>query len=219
MIDDLTTNGTTEPYRMFTGRSEFRLSLRSDNADLRLTQKGRDVGCVKDARYEKFREVKKRLDEGIAYLSSIEHSVDYWRSKMANFPMQTPKPGKKSIFSLLRIPNVDIEMFADYLTDPNFKYLLEDKNLEERIKIQSIYQLNESRQADEISEVKQHESISLPADYDYTQLTLSNEIKEKLSRYQPTSLGQASRIPGITPVALLELLSHFKPAQTSARSR
>ena len=216
MIDDLTTNGTTEPYRMFTGRSEFRLSLRSDNADLRLTQKGRDIGCVRDARYEKFHDFKRRLDETIAYLNSIEYSVDFWKSKIANFPMQVSKPIKKSMYSLLQIPNVDIEMFADIIRDPRFQHLLEDKDLRERIKIQATYETTESRQADEISEMKRHESISLPANYDYTKLRLSNEIKEKLNRYQPTSLGQASRIPGITPVALLELLSHFKPVSRSA---
>lgn len=198
---------------MFTGRSEFRLTLRSDNADLRLTQKGYDFGCVSAERYAKFQSFKKKYDLGIDYLKSVVKSVVYWKSKIPSIPMTIDNPVNKNMFELLRFENCDLDTLKD-LIEPKYNYLLEDKELSERIKIQGIYDYDESRQLDEITEMKKHESISLPPEFDYNRIvSLSNEAKERLFNHKPTSLGAASRIPGITPSAVFRIFAHFKSNQ------
>lgn len=138
LIDDLTTQGTTEPYRMFTGRSEYRLTLRSDNADLRLTEKGYQIGSVQQNRYENFKKFKQLYEEGLELLGSINYSVASWKSKIPSLPCESDNPVKKTVLDLLRIEGVGIKMFEGFI-QPKYKYLLEDEKLSDRIKISCIY--------------------------------------------------------------------------------
>jgi tRNA uridine 5-carboxymethylaminomethyl modification enzyme len=180
---------------MFTARSEFRLSLRSDNADLRLTQKGYDIGCVGNDRYEKFIKFKKKYDKAIEHLTSLSHSVVYWKSKIPSLAIHADNPYKKNCIELLRLEGTTVPTFENFI-EPSFRFILEDKNLMERIKIYSLYHENETKQANEINEIKKHESINLPDNFDYNKLSISNESKEKLFTFRPTSLGAAMRVPG-----------------------
>jgi tRNA uridine 5-carboxymethylaminomethyl modification enzyme len=210
LIDDLTTQGTTEPYRMFTGRSEFRLSLRADNADLRLTEKGYKIGCVNSKRYEKFQDFKQKYDEGIAYLKSIVKSSSYWKSKLPVLPFQADTPVNRSLFELLSFENITLKTIENFIDTNKYKYILDETIISERIKIQGIYENNEWKQLNEINDVKRNDSILLPIDFDYNKLGISNDAKEKLFTYRPTSLGAASRIPGMAPSSIFKLYSYFK---------
>ena len=180
---------------MFTARSEFRLSLRSDNADLRLTQKGYDIGCVGNDRYEKFKNFREKYDKALEYLTSLSYSVVHWKTKIPELAIQADNPYKKNCIELLRLEGTKVSTFEKFI-DPKFKYILEDNQLMERIKIYSLYHDNETKQSDEINEIRKHESINLPDNFDYNKLSISNESKEKLFAFKPTSLGAAIRIPG-----------------------
>lgn len=209
LIDDLTTQGTSEPYRMFTGRAEFRLSLRSDNADLRLTEKGHQVGVVTNHRYEKFKNFKTLYEDSINYLDSITHSVAYWKSKIPSLPCEADNPYNKNILDLLKIAGVSLKMFDNIL--PNkYKYLIEDEKMAERIRIHCVYSEGERKQNSEMDDIRKNESIQLPIDFDYGKINISFEAREKLFTHKPSSLGAASRIPGITPSAIFQILKYVK---------
>lgn len=210
LIDDLTTQGTSEPYRMFTGRSEFRLSLRSDNADLRLTQRGREQGCVLDERYRKFIDFKRVYDSTLERLDAVKHSVMFWKSHIPQLPCEGDQPSRKSLVDLLRINGVTVKMLERFMAEAKCEHLLADPKLAERVKIHCTYAESELKQFKEIEEIKSNESISLPLNFDYNQLNISREAIEKLTFHRPTSLGAASRIPGMTPSVLIRLLKIFK---------
>lgn len=212
LIDDLTTQGTSEPYRMFTGRSEYRLSLRSDNADLRLTEKGYQAGVVKDYRYKKFKIFKSSYENALNYLGSLSNSVAFWKSKIPSLPCEVDNPTNKSVTDLLRITGVSIKMFEDFLPN-NYRYLIEDIKMAERIKIHCVYSEGERKQNSEMDDIRKNESIRLPIDFDYSKINISNEAREKLYTHRPSSLGAASRIPGITPSAIFQILKYVKNNQ------
>lgn len=213
LIDDLTTNGTTEPYRMFTSRSEFRLSLRSDNADLRLTEKGYKIGCVDTNRYKKFSDFKNKLDKSIELLKSIQKTTNEWNEFNSSLNLAKNKP-KRSIYEILRTHmNIKMDLFKE-LIPKEFDYIIEDNYLAERILIHSLYESAEANQVDEMKEIRQNESFILPEDFNYNLLQISNETKDKLRTWKPTTIGQASRIPGITPAALMLLIRHLKLIKT-----
>lgn len=206
MIDDLITRGTSEPYRMFTSRAEYRLLLREDNADLRLTEKGRELGLVDDIRWQAFE--KKR--ESITQLQR-SLSQQWVRTKTDKAQQAENLWGKEikkevSMMSLLRRPEVDIVNLLDFSGTDNI-----DEQVAEQVAIQAKYAGYIERQQTEIDRTKRYNHLKLPTDEDYSTVSgLSNEVSEKLKLQKPETLGQASRIPGITPAAISLLLVHLK---------
>ncbi|MFZ1389220.1 MAG: tRNA uridine-5-carboxymethylaminomethyl(34) synthesis enzyme MnmG [Thiolinea sp.] len=208
LVDDLITLGTKEPYRMFTSRAEHRLLLREDNADLRLTEKGRELGLVDDERWAAFctkREAieleQQRLRSTVLHPSSLtaEDSQRVFGDTLAR---------DYKLYDLLRRPNVSyanlisLEIVGSTVTDPA---------VAEQVEIQCKYAGYIDRQQDEIDKQRRHEETRLPPDFDYNKVSgLSNEVRQKLLAQRPASIGQASRIPGITPAAVSLLLVYLK---------
>lgn len=208
LVDDLITLGTKEPYRMFTSRAEHRLLLREDNADLRLTEKGHELGLVDDERWAAFcvkREAieleQQRLRSTVLHPSSLtaEDSERVFGDTLAR---------DYKLYDLLRRPNVSyanltsLEIVGSLVTDPA---------VAEQVEIQCKYAGYIDRQQDEIDKQRRHEETRLPPDFDYNKVSgLSNEVRQKLLAQRPASIGQASRIPGITPAAVSLLLVYLK---------
>ena len=208
LVDDLITRGVTEPYRMFTSRAEYRLSLREDNADLRLTALGRQLGIVDDVRWAIFE--KKR--EAVA--REIERIRSTWiNSALIPEPTMTrlfdqPLDRDYSAQELLRRPTVH---YRDVMDLPGAGPGLEDPQAAEQVEIQTKYQGYIERQKEEVTRQEQFETLPLPDDFDYQAVSgLSKEVQQKLSGQRPETLGQASRISGITPAAISLLLVHLK---------
>ena len=216
LVDDLITQGVTEPYRMFTSRAEYRLQLREDNADLRLTEIGRKLGIVDDQRWAAFE--KKR--EAIALEQERLRST--WVSPR-NLPVDDAMRvlGKGiereySLYELLRRPDVN---YAGLLTLTGAGAAVADEKVSEQVEIQAKYQGYIERQHDEISRNGQNETMRLPADLDYSQVRgLSIEVQQKLNHNKPETVGQAARISGITPAAISLLLVHLKRGFKEARA-
>ncbi|MCK5120368.1 MAG: tRNA uridine-5-carboxymethylaminomethyl(34) synthesis enzyme MnmG, partial [Methylococcales bacterium] len=206
MIDDLITQGTKEPYRMFTSRAEYRLLLREDNADLRLTEKGRELGLVDDVRWQTFK--KKR--ESIAQLQTdlakqwVRVGTDEAQKAEAIWGKELKK--EASMMSLLCRPEVDVDNLLDFAGMDDI-----DEQVSEQVAIQAKYAGYIERQQTEINRTKRYNHLKLPVDEDYSSVSgLSNEVSEKLKSQKPETLGQASRIPGITPAAISLLLVYLK---------
>lgn len=166
MIDDLTSRGTTEPYRMFTSRAEFRLSLRPDNADLRLTSKGFQTGCVSNERMEKTQRLETRLREGLDLLHRVTRSSSDW-CDLLKIP-RTKDGRAKTAFSMLTNTNVDIK-FDDLVValPEEFGHLGNDQFLSRRLKIEAIYDNAIKEQMQEVAEVRKHERMLIPLNFDY----------------------------------------------------
>ncbi|CAF2057685.1 unnamed protein product [Rotaria magnacalcarata] len=216
MIDDLTLHGATEPYRMFTARSEYRISLRADNADLRLTQAGYDIGCVGENRYSQFQTFKNNYKLAKECLQNIRKPVHVWR-RLLSSPSEATlcrDDTLKSLYSLVhQAPYMmDNEKWLALVPDDEGirSMLLSDNELCERICLDAVYEHLIMRQKNEIDEVKRDEAYAIPDTFDYQKLQISNEAKQKLEEVRPTTLASASRIPGITPVAILSLLRALK---------
>lgn len=206
LIDDLITRGTQEPYRMFTSRAEYRLSLRQDNADLRLTEIGRRLGCVDDQRWELFSKKRDAIEKEQARLKS------HWLQANSDAALQfaerfdTKLEREYNAMDLLNRPEVDYEQLTKIIGQA-----IEDKSVVEQINIQAKYAGYLTRQQLEIEKQRQHENAKIPATLNYDQVTgLSNELRQKLLDIRPETLGQASRIPGMTPAAISLLLVHIK---------
>ncbi|CAF4277587.1 unnamed protein product, partial [Adineta steineri] len=212
MIDDLTLHGTSEPYRMFTARSEYRLSLRADNADLRLTQSGYDIGCVSEQRYNQFQSFKKNYDQAKECLQNLKKPIHVWRHLLTSPPELNPSRDEtiKSLYSLVhQAPYMmDNEKWLALVPDDQNvrSMLLSDNELCERLCLDAVYEHLTKRQKNEIDEVKRDESFIIPDSFDYQILQISNEAKQRLEEVRPTTLGSASRIPGITPATIFSLL-------------
>ncbi|XP_056637045.1 protein MTO1 homolog, mitochondrial [Diorhabda sublineata] len=206
MVDDLTTLGTTEPYRMFTSRSEFRLSLRPDNADQRLTAKGYSIGCVSKERYERMIKVQNQLENGITLLKNVCKTALQWRQLLKLTPSRSHL--QKSAFDMIDINNEKITISMLAKVAPELSPLTLDSALESRLHIEALYEAAAEDQAEEVLEVQKNESLIIPDDVDYNSetLNLSFEEREKLSIAQPQTIAAASRIPGVTPSSLFRLL-------------
>ncbi|XP_045862593.1 protein MTO1 homolog, mitochondrial [Meles meles] len=216
LIDDLTTLGTNEPYRMFTSRAEFRLSLRPDNADSRLTFRGyKEVGCVSQQRYERASRMKSSLEEGISVLKSIEFSSSKWKKLIPEASISIGKSLPLRALDVLKYEEVDMKLLAKAVPEPLKKYI-KCRELAERLKIEATYESVLFHQQQQIKEVQQDEALQLPKDLDYLTLrdvSLSYEVREKLQFSRPETIGAASRIPGVTPAAIINLLRFVKTSQ------
>jgi len=206
LVDDLITMGTREPYRMFTSRAEYRLVLREDNADLRLTEQGRALGLVDDARWAAFNAKREAIEQETQRLRSTWVQPASEQGKAYSAQYGTPLTHEYSLLDLLRRPEVDYPALVALTGGSDVP-----ADAAEQVEIQAKYAGYIERQQEEIDRLRQHEQTRLPEDLDYASLNgLSNEIRGKLADVRPQTLGQASRIPGVTPAAVSLLLIHLK---------
>ena len=219
LIDDLITLGTNEPYRMFTSRAEYRLTLREDNADLRLTEHGRKLGLVDDERWEFYSEKKIRIEEELQFLRRTWVQPNTDRAERINRLLEKPISREYSLADLLARPRVEHgPLLAAYNCEPDSsdgKAYKAQTGIEaqstQQAEIQIKYQGYIDRQEEDIERLKKQENTKLPADFNYQQMQgLSNELKQKLLEAKPENIGRASRIPGITPAAISLLLIYLK---------
>jgi tRNA uridine 5-carboxymethylaminomethyl modification enzyme len=215
LVDDLVTRGVSEPYRMFTSRAEYRLSLREDNADLRLTEAGRRLGAVDDARWAAYSCKREAIEREQARLKET-----WINSRLlptaGDGDASNPSPARDyPLLELLRRPEVT---YAQLMALPGAGPGVEDAQAAEQVEIQAKYQGYIERQREEISRYEHYENLKLPEGFDYSALRgLSVEARQKLARHRPETLGQASRISGVTPAAISILLVYLKRANRATR--
>ena len=210
LVDDLITLGTTEPYRMFTSRAEYRLLLREDNADLRLTETGRNLGVVGDERWKSFSDKKEAIILETKRLESTWVQPGSLGGDIANKYLERPIKHEYSLSDLLRRPEINIDHITEITSAMDPKHHVASV-ISEQIEIQIKYDGYISRQQDEIERLKRNEDTKLPLDFDYETISgLSNEIKQKLFDVRPETIAQASRIPGMTPAAVSLILVFLK---------
>ncbi|MDH1087298.1 tRNA uridine-5-carboxymethylaminomethyl(34) synthesis enzyme MnmG [Pantoea brenneri] len=208
LVDDLCTLGTKEPYRMFTSRAEYRLMLREDNADLRLTETGRELGLVDDARWARFNQKLEAIEQERQRLRDIWVHPKSERVAEVNTVLSAPLTKEASGEDLLRRPEMT---YLTLMTLDTFGPALADEQAAEQVEIQVKYEGYIARQQEEIDRQQRNENTLLPVDLDYRQVNgLSNEVIAKLNDHKPTSIGQATRISGITPAAISILLIYLK---------
>jgi len=208
LVDDLTTLGTKEPYRMFTSRAEYRLMLREDNADLRLTAKGRELGLVDDARWAAFNEKIEQIELERQRLKQSWIHPQHASLAQVNTLLKTPLSREASLEDLIRRPEVT---YKDLMQIEGVGPGLAMQDAAEQVEIQIKYEGYINRQQDEIAKQERNENTRLPAGFDYSVVKgLSNEVVLKLNQAQPETMGQASRISGITPAAISLLLVYLK---------
>jgi tRNA uridine 5-carboxymethylaminomethyl modification enzyme len=206
LVDDLITMGTNEPYRMFTSRAEYRLILREDNADLRLTEKGRELGLVGEERWAAFCEKRGAIEQETQRLKSTWILPNTDEGNQINQLTSNPITREYSLMDLLKRPEITYADVGSLKGEP-----AENAQVAEQVEIAAKYEGYIARQLDEIEQMRRYENTLLPADLDYSQVGgLSNEIVQKLSEIQPETLGTASRIQGVTPAALSQLLIYLK---------
>ncbi|MEX5410910.1 tRNA uridine-5-carboxymethylaminomethyl(34) synthesis enzyme MnmG [Atlantibacter hermannii] len=216
LVDDLCTLGTKEPYRMFTSRAEYRLMLREDNADLRLTEAGRELGLVDDARWARFNQKRENIELERQRLRGIWMAPSSEGVQDVNAQLATPLSREASGEDLLRRPEMT---YAQLVNLAPFAPGLDDAQAAEQVEIQVKYEGYIARQQDEIEKQQRNENTLLPATLDYRQVSgLSNEVIAKLNDHKPSSIGQASRISGITPAAISILLVWLKKQGLLRRS-
>jgi len=206
LVDDLITMGTSEPYRMFTSRAEYRLILREDNADLRLTETGRKLGLVDDDRWQKFNAKFEAITAERKRLESTRIHPATEAGDRANGFLKQPMTRDHTLAELLRRPEIVYSHIADIGAAR-----ADDPVVAEQVEIEIKYEGYISRQTDEIERLRRNENTALPIDLDYDVIGgLSNEIKEKLKEVRPETVAQASRVQGVTPAAISQVLVHLK---------
>ena len=208
MVDDLVTRGVSEPYRMFTSRAEYRLSLREDNADLRLTEIGRELGLVDDQRWAAFSHKRDAIDREIERLRATWVNPRLIPEADAVRVTGQTLEREYRLFDLLRRPEV---RYSALMSLPGAGLGVTEQHVVEQVEIQAKYAGYIDRQREEVAKTEAHETLPLPASLDYRQVRgLSIEVQQKLSQHRPETLGQASRVQGVTPAAISLLLVHLK---------
>ena len=213
LVDDLVTQGVQEPYRMFTSRAEFRLSLREDNADLRLTEIGRKLGCVPDAQWEQFERRREAIARELERLKSTWVNPSMVSEAEAERVLGKTIEREYALTDLLRRPNVSYKqlMTLTSLDGRRFDQPELDVAVADQVEIQVKYAGYIDRQAKEVERHEHYENLALPDDIDFMSVrALSMEVRQKLTHHRPETLGQASRIAGVTPAAISLLLVHLK---------
>ena len=222
MIDDLITRGTQEPYRMFTSRAEYRLLLREDNADSRLTPKGHELGIVSEQRWQHFCDKKEAVEKELARFNQTWIQPKSAEAERINSLLSKPLAREYSLMDLLKRPELNYEKLVTSIPnnhdavsdDTSGKVLTKDmlaKEVQEQVEIQAKYSGYIERQKLEIERNKNQQSQKIPSDLDFSKIGgLSNEIVQKLNDVKPETIGQASRISGITPAAISILLITLK---------
>ncbi len=204
MIDDLITHGTVEPYRMFTSRSEFRLSLRADNADLRLTEKGITTGCVGDARKQQYTAKNESLRVSRGFLEQLSASPN----ELAKYNITINQDGiRRLAFELIRYPQIGFEGVIKIW--PQLNSIPDD--VRRLLLIEATYDSYLTRQREDMRELKEEAGLRIPDDLDFADLpSLSNEVKAKLRDNKPETISQALEISGVTPAAIISLIAHIR---------
>lgn len=214
MIDDLVTRGTSEPYRMFTSRAEYRLQLREDNADLRLTEKGFEFGLVDDKRMSLFENKREAIEKEKSRLQSTWVHAEKVDQDLAQDILGQSLQKDSNLLDLLRRPDVS---YRDIVRLVDLDASLLDQQSIRQLEIQARYSGYIKRQMVEVERLKKSESVNVPESVDYTNVQgLSNEIQEKLDKVRPQTIGQAARVPGVTPAAISLLLVHLKKIRRAA---
>lgn len=212
LVDDLITNGTNEPYRMFTSRAEYRLILREDNADLRLTEKGRKLDLVDDERWAAFIDKKERIEKESERLGTTFIHPDSKAASRLKNKLNSPINREYSLLELLRRPELSYNDVAGLMGEAETH-----DQVAEQVEIQIKYQGYIDRQTEEIDRMRRYENTRIPETLDYTLIEgLSNELKQKLSNARPDTLSRASRIQGMTPAAMSLLLVYMKKRSMAA---
>lgn len=213
LVDDLITLGTQEPYRMFTSRAEYRLILREDNADLRLTEKGRELGLVDDVRWDAFCRKRDGIEKETERLKATWVLPNTAKGDAIVNRFATALTHEYNLLNLLARPEIDFKSLAEVMDITDI-----DPQVAEQVEIQTKYAGYISRQQEEISKLRDSENITLPENLDYTVISgLSKEIQQKLMGVKPQTLGQASRIPGVTPAAVSLLMIYLKKRNASRK--
>lgn len=206
LIDDLITLGTTEPYRMFTSRAEYRLLLREDNADLRLSEKARDLGLLGDDQWQRFENKREAIETEKQRLASswVQHKTP--EADALNQVLKSPLSKEANLQDLLKRPEITYQHLSE-ITGQR----VNDQEVAQQVEIQIKYQGYIDRQKEEIDRLRRYEATAIPEDMDYASFDgLSNEVTQKLLKAKPATLGQAARIPGVTPAAVSLLLIQLK---------
>ena len=220
LIDDLITLGTNEPYRMFTSRAEYRLTLREDNADLRLTEKGRNLGLVSDNRWRLLNEKIEKIEKELSILHSTWVQPNSKKAESVNALLEKPISREYNLADLLSRPGVTYDSlmgaFKEETNEVDFNSA--EDQARKQVEVHVKYQGYIDRQSEEIARVKKQENTALPANLDYEVMQgLSNELKQKLQKARPENIGRASRIPGMTPAALSLILVYLKKHKSISR--
>ncbi len=211
LVDDLITHGTSEPYRMFTSRAEYRLQLREDNADARLTPVGRELGLVDDARFARFDAKREAVARENARLGAVWAAPGNALGREAMAVLGIEISRETSALDLLKRPELD---YAKLMQVPSLGPAVDDAEVSEQVEIGVKYAGYLDRQREEIARQQRHETTAIPDDFDYAGVRgLSAEVQGKLERVRPQTIGQAQRIPGMTPAAISLLLVHLTRAR------